>query len=154
MTDLERLPDRWTTRDYRVLLEIARAIDRGDRAKPDQVAEILGLTEDETNRTISDLKDAGYLDERPNIARHDGKPIGFGGNYLILTERGRRTVGLWPSGESVEALVDALRQAEDATQDPEERTLLRRAAGAVLNVPRDVMVDVMAQVITRQTGIG
>ncbi len=71
-----------------------------------------------------------------------------------LTERGRRAVGTWPSSEGVDALVDALRQAEDTTSDPEEKTLIRRAAGAVGMVSRDVMVDVMGAVIARQSGIG
>lgn len=49
-----------------------------------------------------------------------------------LTERGRRAVGLWPSEESVDALVDDLRKSEEATDDPEEKSLIRRAAGARL----------------------
>lgn len=48
-----------------------------------------------------------------------------------LRERGRRAVGIWPNGESVDALVDALRQAGEATTDPEEKTLIRRPAGAL-----------------------
>ena len=71
-----------------------------------------------------------------------------------ITERGRRTVGLWPSTESVDALVDALRQAEETTNDPEEKTLLRRAGGAIGSVSRDIMVDVIAAVVSRQSGLG
>jgi hypothetical protein len=88
----------------------------------------------------------------------DGKPMDSWGGRLDwfvneITERGRRAVGLWPTGESVDALVDALRQAEDATDDPEEKSALRRAAGAVLGVGRDVMTDVMAAVIAKQMGV-
>jgi hypothetical protein len=71
-----------------------------------------------------------------------------------LTERGRRAVGLWPSGESADALVEALRQAEELTDDPEERTLIRRAAGAIGSVSREIMVDVVAAVVARQSGLG
>lgn len=66
-----------------------------------------------------------------------------------LTERGRRTVGLWPSGEDVDALVDALKQAEQSTSDPAEKSLIRRAIGAVTAVSRDIMVDVTAAVISK-----
>ena len=38
------------------------------------------------------------------------------------------------------------------TTDPEEKSAIRRAAGAVLTVGRDVMTDVMAAVIARQIG--
>jgi len=38
--------------------------------------------------------------------------------------------------------------------DPEEKTLLRRAAGAVGSVSRDIMVDVVAAVVARQSGLG
>jgi hypothetical protein len=71
-----------------------------------------------------------------------------------LTERGRRASGLWPGGESVEALIDALRQAEEAADDPEEMRIIRRAAGAIGMVSRDIMVDVVAAVVTKQSGIG
>jgi hypothetical protein len=77
-------------------------------------------------------------------------------DFLVngITERGRRAVGLWPSGEGVDALVDALRKAENTTDDPEEKTVLRRAAGAVGSVSRDIMVDVVAAVVSRQSGLG
>lgn len=71
-----------------------------------------------------------------------------------LPERGRRAVGLWSSGESVEALVDALCQAEETTDDEEEKSLLRRTAGAIGSASRDIMVDVVAAVVARQSGIG
>ncbi|MEP6650890.1 MAG: hypothetical protein ABJA74_13425 [Lapillicoccus sp.] len=88
-----------------------------------------------------------------------GKPLNTADGILDvvingLTERGRRAIGLWPSGETVDALVDALRQAEEATEDPEEKSLIRRAVGAVTSVSRDVMVDVVAAVINRQIAGG
>jgi hypothetical protein len=71
-----------------------------------------------------------------------------------LTERGRRAVGLWPSGESADALVEALRQAEELTDDPKERTLIRRSAGAIGSVSREVLVDGVAAVVARRSGLG
>lgn len=49
-----------------------------------------------------------------------------------LTERGCRAVGPRLSGESVDALIDALRRAEETTDDEEEKRLLRRAAESAL----------------------
>lgn len=70
-----------------------------------------------------------------------------------LNERGRRAVGIWPAGDGPDALVAALQQAAEATEDPDEKSLLRRASGAVGSISRDVMSDVLAAVIRSQTGI-
>ena len=71
-----------------------------------------------------------------------------------LTQRGRRATGLWPSENTVDALVEVLQQAERATTDPDERGAIRRAWSALGGVSRDVMVDVTAAVIARQSGLG
>jgi hypothetical protein len=68
--------------------------------------------------------------------------------------RGRRAVGLWPLGESADAVVDALRQSECSQTTPEEKTMIRRAAGAIGSVSRDIMVEVVAPVVSRQSGLG
>jgi hypothetical protein len=150
VANYELLPDRWHSRDFPVLLDIARRLDGGAQdVRLRQVSE-------ETGQRVEDLLAAvdslvpGYLDAG-SIDTDQGRY-----DYVVtgVTERGRRAVGLWPSGESADALVDALRQAEEATEDPEEKGILRRAAGAVGMVSRDVMVDVMAAVIARQSGLG
>ena len=45
--------------------------------------------------------------------------------------------------------MEALQQAAEATDDPEEKGALRKAAGAVLGVGRDVMTDVMGAVLAK-----
>ena len=145
------LPDRWATRDFPVLVETARLLDAGAPG-PLQASELMDVTsfnEKDVNAAWGALIGAGYL---------------VGGTFSTLastehfaedlTERGRRAVGLWPSGDNADALVDALRQAEELVDDPEEKGLIRRAAGAVGSVSRDVMTDVLAAVIARQSGLG
>ena len=147
------LPDRWTERDRPVLMALARQIDNDgpDNVHMGDVADQTGLPGEDAERSLRLLEQSGYLE----VLRG---PMMMSGDQSVhavdLTERGRRTVGLWPSGEGIDALVDALHQAEEATDDPEEKTLLRRAAGAVGSVSRDIMVDVMGAVIARQSGIG
>jgi hypothetical protein len=144
-----KLEDRWASRDLPVLRETARLLDGGTaRVQVKDLVEPTGLDQESIVLALNALV-PGYL---------DGKPMDSWGGRLDwfvkeITERGRRTVGLWPTGESVDALVDALRQAEAATDDPEEKSALRRAAGAVLGVGRDVMTDVMAAVIAKQMGV-
>lgn len=144
------LPDRWNPRDFPVLIEAARILDTGETyASADDIAEALGFDVDDVIAALVALAGT-YL---------TGNPLntlgGVSGFFATgLTERGRRAVGLWPSGEGADALVDALRQAEDLVDDPEEKSLIRRAAGAVGSVSRDVMTDVVAAVIARQSGMG
>ena len=147
------MADRWTTRDLPVLLQLAKPLDDGEPPTMSAVGDALGLDEATVRRSVNALVDAGYL--REEEATISGRSLSWGGlKWLALTERGRRGAGLWPSGEGVDALVDALRQAEETTTDPEEKTLIRKAASAVLSVSRDVMVDVTAAVVARQSGIG
>lgn len=143
------LPDRWSSRDFPTLQALARHIDDNGPDDIDlaQVAAIAGLPEDQVERALH------LLEQSQDVEAEWGPMVVSGDQDLHavdLTERGRRAVGIWPSSEGFDALVDALRQAEDTTSDPEEKTLIRRAAGAVGMVSRDVMVDVIA----RQFGIG
>lgn len=148
MTD--KLEDVWTSRDFPVLVEAARLLDRGDG--PVSSAPIVEATELTQSQVFAafDALTPSYLTGESYDSLGGRGDVFFAG----ITERGRRAVGLWPSGESVDALVDALRKAEDATDDAEEKTLLRRAAGAVGSVSRDIMVDVIAAVVSRQSGLG
>lgn len=140
MTDT--LPDRWATRDFPVLRRVAELVevDDLDELRPHNIAADLGQEPEETLRSMLALHDAGYV-----AGRREDTLTGKRVVVTDLTERGRRTVGVWPSGESVDALVQALQQAAEATSDPEEEGALRKTAGAVLGVGRDVMTDVMGR---------
>lgn len=149
------LPDRWSSRDLPVLLETARYIDAGHGpVQTLQIAEVMGIPDADVAtawRALTGGHDPYLLAASLGASMADVHPQQL---VIDLTERGRRAVGLWPSGESVDAFVEALNQAAEATEDPEEKTLLRRAAGAVTSVSRDIMVDVVAAVVSRQSGLG
>lgn len=150
MPDADRLHDRWNTRDFPVVVAVARELDEGTRVvSATDVATSLEMDFLDVVTAMRALV-PGYLVGRPVDS------LAGTSEFFInqLTERGRRAVGIWPSGEGVDALVDALRQAEEATDDPEEKGILRRASGAVGMVSRDIMVDVVAAVVTKQSGIG
>ena len=149
----ECLPDRWGTRDFPVLMAAARRLDADPEGHLDAnvLAEDTGL---EFKQVITALDALGDRFLLTRALRAAGRNLPVRIDVYGITERGRRAVGIWPSGEGVDALVDALRQAEDNVDDLEEKTLIRRAAGALGSVSRDVMVDVMAAVIARQSGMG
>lgn len=159
MTD-GNLPDVWTTRDLPVLREFARRIE-ADVEEVDTSIEAVstgtGFDERTVRRARSALVEGGYLRER-QVEMHsmDGtRTVYPWGSWLVLTERGRRTVGLWPDGDAAVAqLLSALRQAEDLTQDPDDKTALRKAGGQLASVSRSVVAEVIAAVVTRQAGLG
>lgn len=143
------LPDRWNTRDFPFLLELARALDANGDINQDAIAADLHLTEDDINAAWHALREGGYLRtlDRPRRLG-DGRFA-----HLALTERGRRAVGLWPSERSGDALVDLFRQAADLTDDPEEKSRLRAAAGAIMSIGRDITADLGAAWVRSQTGL-
>lgn len=143
------MQDRWANRDLPVLLAAARLLEDTDDAPGfGEIAATTGLDEADVVRALTAL-DGVYL----RAIRSDT----FSGlddfDVEALTERGRRAVGLWPTGDGPDALVSALQQAAEATSDEEEKKLLRRAGGAVASISRDVMSDVLAAVIKAQTGL-
>lgn len=130
----------------------ARLLDSGAaHVEATDVSEAVGL-EPSAIATAYDGLVGAYL----TAGRTPGTMGDPKGSWVVtgLTERGRRAVGLWPSGEGVEALIDALRQAEETAEDAEERSALRRAWSSIGGVSREVMVDVIGAVVARQSGLG
>lgn len=141
--------DRWHSRDFPLLLEVARALDARTAIDAQALADDLQMSMADVDSAWHALREAGYLRTLNRPRR-----LGDGAmSALELTERGRRAVGLWPSEKAADTLVDLLRQAEDLTDDPEEKTLIRRAAGALGSVSRDVLTDVVAAIARQQMGV-
>ena len=147
----ERLPDQWATRDEPVLFAVARRLEQGAIPDGPGIAADVTIDVDVVERSLAALANADYL----LVLRRPMR--GSTQEHVVtdLTERGRRKVGLWPSGEdSADALVDALRQAERLTTDPAEKGRIRQAMGSVASVSREVMIDVVGSVIAKQSGMG
>lgn len=146
MTDRDR--DTWHTRDVHVLRSVADLDPHADNWAATICAQHL-LDPDDLATSLQALEEAGYVEVWWSKTFGGDDPLGG-----RLRERGRRAVGVWPSAEAADGLIEALRHAEEATDDPEEKTLIRRAAGAIGMVSREVMTDVLAAVVARQTGLG
>lgn len=139
----EKLPDVWTSRDYPVLAAAAKRFDEGETSiRVETLATDTGLS-------VEDVKRAGSALSRRDLLTASGAwgdPIQrvseLSGEAYLLT-------GLHPDGDdAVTRLVDALRQAADQTNDPEEKSKLRRLADNAGGVSRDVLAAVLATVIT------
>jgi hypothetical protein len=133
----ERLDDVWLSRDYPVLREATRRVDAGEVLPTTAaVADALGMDHDEVMLAVKALVRCDLV----SITRAYGGGATFddvSGEAYLLT-------GLHPDGDdAIGGLVDALRQAADRVEDPEERGRLRKIADGMVGVSRDVMTAVL-----------
>jgi hypothetical protein len=148
----EMLPERWNSRDLPVLRAAAAHLESEEHppVRVSDLCERTGLDEDAVIRACQALHPT-YISGKP-LATMGGVTDFF---VTGLTDAGRRATGLWPNGDdAVAQFLDALRQAEDLVEDPEDKTALRKAGGQLATVSRSVVAEVIAAVVTRQAGIG
>ncbi|MCW2496591.1 hypothetical protein [Jatrophihabitans sp.] len=143
--------DRWHSRDFPVLLEVARLLD-GSPQQVDAfvVAQNLALQADDVFAAFDALIPT-YLTGKVSRA--------FGGGVVRagasrLTDVGRRATGLWPREDAAaDALIDLLQQAADSTTDEDDAGNLRKAGRLLKSVPGNVIADVTAALVRQQAGL-
>lgn len=144
------LPDRWHTRDFPVLVEIARQLDRGEGYSDSNGIALPDLDSNDILAAFEALE-PGYI--TANLTRSAGAGV-VRATATGLTERGRRATGLWPREDAAaDALVDLLSQAADNTSDEDDAGNLRRAGRLLKSVPGNVIADVTAALIRQQAGL-
>lgn len=145
MTD--KLHDVWTTRDFPVLVEVARLIDGGaTTVRVEEVADAIGLSRDEVQRAGAALKRRGLVDAFGSTQSEVLRFRNLSGEAYLLT-------GLHPGGDdAVSDLIALLRQAADQVDDPEEKSRLRRLADNAGGVSRDVLAGVLTALAISVTG--
>lgn len=140
---MDKLSDVWSTRDFPVLREAVRLIDSGEDAHPrlEQLAEACGLSEDDTERALQALTRRRLIDPAESASGPYGVDDVSGEAYLIT--------GLHPDGDDlVSQLIATLRQAADQTDDPEEKSRLRRMGDSASDVGRQTLGAVLAALVT------
>lgn len=148
MTDQN--PDRWTTRDYPILIGAADRIDRtmSQPFMPHELARDLGREPDEVVRALLNLIPT-YLHGRDE-ADFDGPNVIVTG----LTDEGRRESGLWPKrGDHLASLAAAIEAAAEQTEDAQERGALRRIGDGLAAAPGNVAAGVLTAWLASQGGI-
>ena len=144
----------WHTIEMPVLLEVARELQAGTSPMAHEVATVLNFDEEVVHRTIDGLVEARYLNRRASGAPARMSDSFERSSLLELTERGRRTVGLWPNETAASAaLVELLTQAADQVDDEDDASALRRAGRLLSGVPGNVVGGVITALIKSQTGI-
>ena len=70
-----------------------------------------------------------------------------------LTERGRRSAGLWPSQEDrLASLIASLHSAADEATDEKDRTLLKRFGAGLAAAPGTIVSGVVTAWLSSQIG--
>jgi DNA-binding transcriptional MocR family regulator len=122
-----------------VLKEVTRRLDAGEfMPQYTDIAETLGIDKETVILAGKALERRGLVELTRGMA-HRGFDDVSGEAYLIT--------GLHPNGDdALTGLIEALQQAADQVDDPDERSALRRAANGVLGVSREVMAGVLTGV--------
>ncbi len=134
-----------------MLEAIARLEDTPNRNwLPDLVAET-GLDLGTVNQSLRRL-DGEYVTFKPlNVAQEPYPPRVLD---VRLLPKARRAIKQWPSPEdALAAVVEALQAAADETEDPEEKSALRKAAGALPRLSVDVATNLVATFIAKASGM-
>jgi hypothetical protein len=143
---MQRLADTWLNRDLVVLHAVAEKLEAGDSVVSYELAEELGLTDQQTEAALVALED-DYL-----MLKWSGVFGGGRGTGVVtgMTSAARRATGLWPTPESMaDALVEEIGQALDRTKDEDTRTRLVRIRDAIAGAGRDLVVDVLGAALSR-----
>jgi hypothetical protein len=146
--------DTWTDRDLPVLNAIVGMTEEGaDGIEPHEISSRIGLPEDQVQRALQAL-----ADEHPPFFEASEATAAEGRIVLLVanpTGYARRTVGAWPTAETLaDRLTQALAKAADDEPDEEKRGWLRKTAAWFGSAGRDVAVDVASSVIAKTTGLG
>jgi hypothetical protein len=141
---VDKLDDVWTSRDYPMLLELARRFENGTRYEMSpQLAKDLDQPQDEVIRSLTALRRRGLINTKELTSAGPVAVTDINGAAYLIT-------GLHPDGDdALSGLISALRQAADESGDEDERGRLRKAADALAGVGRDLGVGLMTAVISR-----
>lgn len=159
MPEISKQPDRWHDRELPVLLVIAQQLNTNPSTAVHDGA------------LLQDLRSQHVLDDRDQMmdaltALHptyiDASLTASGGTRLPtratvndLTDAGRQVTGLWPSSEDTrEAFLEALRNAEEQTSDPEDKKWLRRMREGAGSLTGGLLTNLIATIVAKQSGIG
>lgn len=141
----EPLPDLWASRDFPVLVAVARLLDETGRPVTSyEVASEVQIEQPTAVRALTNLAH-GFLEVRSENSVSDNDCYVVG-----ITADGLRAAGQWPSPEAaVDRLIAALdAQIDVAPEGSPKASKLRALRDGVVGVSRDLLVEVMGAVIT------
>jgi hypothetical protein len=148
------IEDTWESRELPVLRAIARATANRHCSHGDVLDELegSGLSEDQVMLSIEWLLDSTppFITAQADMESEEDV-IGF--YWIRLTERGRRTVGVWPREDSYAAFLQLLEQRIQAEPDQEKRSRLTKFLEGAYGVGREVGTDLLTAWLKATTGL-
>lgn len=128
----------WASRDLPVLTAVVELWEETFPSTSSigrlEVVQRTGLANDDVDRAISALIEAGYLEWVPN---RGGDRI-YSWRITGISSGARRLVGQWPSPEElVKQIVSALEVAAENEPDAEKRSKLKSAASSIGSFAKD-----------------
>lgn len=134
-------------------MEAALKAERDDKRLTGEALRLaLGFVPDQVFfNTLRDLKDEDFIDWR---GAHEGGQLHPDIDEIWLRPNGRRFLRDWPTGDSVEALVRAIERQIEETDDPQEKSKLRKVLDQIGGVSKSVVTSVVTQVVKEVTGLG
>ena len=140
----------WEDRDRPILARIAELDEEGALGGPSvystgDLAEDLGIEPARLDRIVERFVEHGY------VTTVGGGGLVYGSIGLRgITGQGLKALGEWPSTEGdLTALIGALLEAADATEDVEQRNRLRTIATWLGEFTQDVAANVAASLAVR-----
>jgi hypothetical protein len=137
--------DTWDARDHPILCAIVEMSDDGMwYIEPPVIAEYTGIGVETVKAGLRALA----LEDPPFFEYSDRTGMGQSqreiGGIHNPTGHARRMVGTWPKPEDrITEMIAVLWEAAEREPDPEQKSLLRKAAAYMAGIPRDVAVGIL-----------
>jgi len=141
------LNDVWTERDFPVLVAVTRRIDSGETTpRVEDVSADIGMSTDDVQLAGAALARRGLVETMGAMQAQVLRFKNLSGQAYLLT-------GLPPDGEAaIDRLADAVRQAIEQTNDPDEKRSLHRFKDSLIDIPANIASAIMVAVATGATG--
>jgi len=135
----------WEKYDFPVLCAIVERAELSARGfSPEDLSNDTGIDTREVRKANRRL-----ASEQPPYFGVDWKSNGDPWLVGMPTGHARRTVGQWPTAETLaDRVIDSLQATADAETDPEKKSRLRRIAEDLAGIGREVLVKAAAQAIS------
>jgi hypothetical protein len=142
MSPMPEVPETWFNRDLPVLISVVARVETTGSAESTDVLADTGLNPMDADRAIRALQDAGYC-----RTYFEG---GGGWGVLEISERARRTVGSWPTAETLtNRIIDALETlAHNSSASTPQRTAAQKVLDAVTGDGRAALAGAVGNVVS------